>query len=43
MGQRRLPLAAPLDGPAVIGLGSQRFRHAPFLLGGVLGTSAKLD
>jgi hypothetical protein len=43
MGQRRLPLAAPLDEPAVSGLGRQRFRHAPCLLGCVLGAGAKLD
>jgi hypothetical protein len=43
MRQRRLALAAPLDKPAVIGLGSQRFRHAPFLLGCVLRTRTKLD
>jgi hypothetical protein len=43
MGQRRLPLAAPLDEPTVIGLGRYRFRHASFLLCGVLGASAKLD
>ena len=42
MGQRRLPLAAVLDGRSV-GLGSHRFRNAPFLLGCVLGASAKLD
>jgi hypothetical protein len=43
MGQCRFPLVARLDKPAVIGLGRDRFRNAPCLLGCMLGSGAKLD